>query len=99
MTRSFMQFEGRLNTCHPAVSVEFTCPEDSYYLPGCSDVFPVCFFSDMLCDRIADCRGAADELPSICGTSKVLANVLLLMTVSAKIDRKRSRKFELLVPC
>ena len=49
-------------------AVEFTCPEESVYIPGCSGAFPVCVPEDNLCDRIADCVGARDEVPSRCGS-------------------------------
>lgn len=47
-------------------SIEFTCPEDSDYFPGCSDEFPVCLFRDMVCDGIVDCEEAEDEVATLC---------------------------------
>ena len=47
-------------------SVEFTCPEDSDYFPGCSDLFPVCILSSLVCDGIVDCDEAGDEVATLC---------------------------------
>lgn len=50
--------------------MDFTCPSGSDYVPMCSIRFPVCVLDDLICDRIADCAKAADELPPHCENSK-----------------------------
>ena len=62
----------------PTDAVESTCPEESVYIPGCSEEFPVCFPEEMLCDRIADCVGAPDEVPSRCGNG-ICASVSIII--------------------
>ena len=54
-----------------AVSMELTCPEGSDYIPMCSETFPVCVPSERLCNRIADCDEAADEVQSLCGNCRL----------------------------
>ena len=46
--------------------VTYNCPVNSTYL-RCSETFPICLISDYVCDKIADCADAVDEVPEQCG--------------------------------
>ena len=52
-------------------SVEFTCPNGSQPFPACSEISPVCIAGDKVCNGIADCKKALDELPAICGEGEL----------------------------
>ena len=57
------------------VSVDLTCPEGSVHIPMCSETFPVCVPGEMICDRIADCNAAVDELPPICENGRLILSL------------------------
>lgn len=56
-----------------AASVDYNCPVNSTYL-RCSDIFPICLVNDYVCDKIADCYDAVDEIPEQCGHGKQVDN-------------------------
>lgn len=41
-------------------------------MPMCSERFQVCISNNDVCNGIADCDAAADEMPELCGSGKVV---------------------------